>query len=213
MPVIANISDGTLENYPRIAERLAAVGDGVAGIELNISCPNVAAGGLEFGTDPHIVEQLVRDVKAASGRLPLLVKLTPNITDITVIARAAEQGGADGLSVINTVLGMAIDIESRRPKLANRVGGLSGPAIKPIAVRMVYQVHAAVAIPIVGMGGIMNAADAIEFLLAGASAVAVGTANFLNPAVSLEIIDGLSAYCKEHDIDDVRSLTGSLCDG
>ncbi len=211
--IVANISDGVLENYPKIAEALAERGEGLAGLELNISCPNVATGGLEFGTDPAIVEQLVRDVKAAAGHLPLLVKLTPNITDITVIAKAAEQGGADGLSVINTILGMAIDVHTRTPKLANRVGGLSGPAIKPIAVRMVWEVARAVSIPVVGMGGIMNALDAIEFLIAGATAVAVGTANFLNPSISIDIIEGIEAFCKEHGIDDVRSLTGSLRDG
>lgn len=211
--IIANISDGVLENYPKIAERLAADGEGLAGLELNISCPNVKTGGLEFGTDPAIVERLVRDVKAAAGSLPLLVKLTPNITDITVIAKAAEQGGADGLSVINTILGMAIDVQTRRPKLANRVGGLSGPAIKPIAVRMVWQVARAVSIPVVGMGGIMNALDAVEFLIAGATAVAVGTANFLNPGISIDIIEGIAAFCKEQNIDDVRTLIGSLDDG
>lgn len=213
LAVVANISDAVIDNYARIAGRLAEDGDGLAGIEVNISCPNVRTGGLEFGTDPEIVERLVRDVKAAAGPLPVLVKLTPNITDIRTIARAAEQGGADGLSVINTILGMAIDIRTRRPKLANRVGGLSGPAIKPVAVRMVNQVYRAVSIPIVGMGGIMNAEDALEFLIAGASAIAVGTANFLNPAISLEIIDGIAAFCAEHDIADVRQLTGSVEDG
>lgn len=211
--VIANICDATLENYPKIAERLATDGEGLGGLEMNISCPNIKAGGLEFGIDPVIVERLVRDVKAAAGHLPVLVKLTPNITDIRTIARAAEQGGADGLSLINTILGMVIDVPTRRPKLANRVGGLSGPAIRPIAVRMVWQVAKAVSIPLVGMGGIMTATDALEFLIAGATAVAVGTANFIDPGASIAILDGIEAYCRENAIDDIHTLIGSIDDG
>jgi len=213
VPIFVNISDSNLENYCKTAERLARDGDGVSAIELNISCPNVEKGGIEFGTDPQIVERITRDVKAASGRLPLFVKLTPNVTDIRAIARAAEQGGADGLSIMNTILGMAIDVRTRKPKLANRVGGLSGPAVKPIAVRMVWQVAKVVQIPIIGMGGVMNAEDAVEFMLAGATAVAVGTANFIDPTISVKIIEGLRAFCKEHDIADIRTIIGTVDDG
>ena len=183
VPVIVNICGEQVEEYLEVTEKLDAA-DGVAAIELNISCPNLHCGGMSFGVDPKLTEELVKGVRAKTT-LPLLVKLSPNVTDITVIARAAEGAGADGLSVINTALGMAIDINTRRPQLANITGGLSGPAIKPIALRMVWQVYNAVNIPIIGMGGIMTGDDAIEFYIAGAAAVAVGTANFINPRASL----------------------------
>ena len=182
---------------------------GVAAIELNISCPNLHCGGMSFGVDPKLADELVKGVRKKTT-LPLLVKLSPNVTDITVIARAAEDAGADGLSVINTALGMAIDISTRRPQLANITGGLSGPAIKPIAIRMVWQVYNAVSIPIIGMGGIMTGDDAIEFFIAGASAVAVGTANFVNPRASLDVVDGIEEYLERHRMHSIAELVGSL---
>ena len=179
VPVVVNVCGETLGEYCEVTEKLDAA-EGVAAVELNISCPNLDCGGMSFGVDSRLAGDLVKSVRAKTA-LPLLVKLSPNVTDIAEIARAIEDAGADGLSVINTLLGMAIDAETRRPQLANLTGGLSGPAIKPVALRMVWQVYNAVQIPIVGMGGIMTGEDAIEFFIAGASAVAVGTANFVNP--------------------------------
>ncbi len=208
VPVIVNICGKQLEEYVEVAEKLDAV-DGVAAIELNISCPNLHCGGMSFGVDPQLTYQLVKSVREKTS-LPLLVKLSPNVTDITVIARAAADAGADGLSAINTLLGMTIDIKARRPMLANITGGLSGPAIKPIALRMVWQVYNAVKLPIIGMGGIMTGDDAIAFFIAGASAVAVGTANFVNPRAPLDVIDGIRGYMEKYGVSSIKELVGSL---
>jgi dihydroorotate dehydrogenase (NAD+) catalytic subunit len=207
-PVIVNILGNTVDDYRQLAVRLNEV-DKVAAVEVNISCPNVKEGGVAFGTDPemaHAVTAAVRD----NYQGPVIVKLSPNVTDITVLARAVEEAGADAVSLINTVLGMAIDIETGRPKLANIVGGLSGPAIKPIALRMVWQVAMTVKIPVVGIGGITTPADAIEFLLAGASAIQVGTANFINPKATEEIIHGIGVYLQEKNVKSVSDLIGRM---
>jgi len=206
--VIVNFFGDTIEEYVEAAERLSCV-DGVHGLEMNISCPNKQAGWSIFGTDPKVTHDVVTAVRKKTG-LPLIVKLSPNVTDIAMMARVAEDAGADAVSVINTLTGMAIDIHTRKPKLANVRGGLSGPAIKPVAVRMVYEVKQAVKIPIIGLGGIMNADDAIEFIIAGATAVAVGTANFINPMATMEILDGMIEYMKIHQIEDIGSLTGTV---
>lgn len=208
VPVIVNICGERREEYEEVTEKLNLT-DGVAAVELNISCPNLHCGGMSFGVDPELTYQLVKAVREKTA-LPLLVKLSPNVTDITAIAAAAEDAGADGLSVINTVLGMAIDVNTRQPMLQNVTGGLSGPAIKPIALRMVWQVHNAVKIPIVGMGGIMTSEDALEFFIAGASAVAVGTANFVNPRAPLDIIHGICTYLEQNGIGSIADLVGSL---
>ncbi len=208
VPVIVNICGKTVEEYLTVVEKLSSA-DGVAGVELNISCPNLDRGGMSFGVDATLAHQLVTEVKART-HLPLLVKLSPNVTDITVIARAIEDAGADALSAINTLLGMAINAETRKPELANITGGLSGPAIKPVALRLVWEVYKSVSIPIVGMGGIMNATDALEFFIAGASAVAIGTANFVNPKASLEVIEGLHAYLEKMNMKSINELVGSL---
>lgn len=205
--VIVNFFGDSIDEYVAAAERLSSV-EGIHALEMNISCPNKQAGWCIFGTDPKVTTQVVGAVKKATN-LPLIVKLSPNVTDISLMARAAVDAGADALSVINTLTGMAIDIRTRRPKLANRTGGLSGPAIRPVAVRMVYEVFRAVKVPIIGMGGIMKAEDAIEFLLAGASAVAVGTANFVNPVATIEILDGIMAYMEEQGIGDINDLRGA----
>ena len=181
---------------------------GIAGLELNISCPNVKQVGLQFGTDPVMVQELVAAVKSQTS-LPVMAKLSPNVTDIVAIARAAERGGADCLSLINTLLGMAIDIENRKPFLANTFGGLSGPAIKPVALRMVYQVASEVPLPIMGMGGITDTRDVIEFLMAGATAVSIGTANFVNPLVTQEVLAGLRDYMEQNQITSVQELIGA----
>jgi dihydroorotate dehydrogenase (NAD+) catalytic subunit len=208
IPVIVNICGERLEEYEEVTEKLDGT-HGVAAIELNISCPNLHCGGMSFGVDSKLTHQLVNAVREKTA-LPLLVKLSPNVTDITVIASAAADAGADGLSVINTLLGMAIDIKTRRPMLENVTGGLSGPAIKPIALRMVWQIYNTVKIPIIGMGGIMTRDDAIEFFIAGASAVAVGTANFVNPRAPLDIIDGIREYLEQNGITSIGALVGSL---
>ena len=208
VPVVVNICGETLDEYIEVTEKLDAA-KGVAAVELNISCPNLDCGGMSFGVDPRLASELVGSVRTKTG-LPLLVKLSPNVTDIAEIARAIEDAGADGLSVINTLLGMAIDAKTRRPQLANLTGGLSGPAIKPVALRMVWQVYNAVKIPIVGMGGIMTGEDAVEFFIAGASAVAVGTANFVNPRASLDVTSGIREYLENHEFDSVKELVGSL---
>jgi len=207
-PVIVNFFGDTREEYILAAEQLSCV-DGIHGLEMNISCPNKQAGWSIFGTDPKVTHDVVSSVRKKTD-LTLIVKLSPNVTDIALMAKAAEDAGADALSLINTITGMAIDIQTRKPKLANIRGGLSGPAIKPIAVRMVYEVKQAVKIPVVGLGGIMNADDAVEFMIAGATAVAVGTANFINPMATIEILDGLTAYMKLHEIEDIASLTGTM---
>ncbi len=207
-PVIANFFGNTLEEYGEVAKKLNDVPE-VNAVELNISCPNVKQGGIVFGTDPSAAAQVVALVRKALSK-PLIVKLTPNVTDITVIARAVEEAGADAISCINTITGMAIDVKTRQPKIANRTGGLSGPAIRPVAVRMVHQVVQAVKIPVIGIGGIMCAADALEFLIVGAKAVQVGTANFIDPQAMLTIIDGIEAFLVDEGLTDINQVIGSL---
>lgn len=206
-PLIVNVAGESVEDFRELTKR---IGDeaGVAGIELNVSCPNVA-GGLDFSTDPRLTYQVVKASREAT-RLPIIPKLSPNVTDIRAIARAAEDAGAYGISLINTLVGMAVDVRTRRPKIANVTGGLSGPAIRPIAVRMVWQASQAVRLPILGMGGIVTGEDAVEFLLAGATAVAVGTASFVDPTAVMKVIDGLRDYCGANGIPDVRQLVGGL---
>lgn len=206
--VIVNILGDSLEEYQTLAQRLSEV-EGISGLEVNISCPNVKKGGVAFGTDPAMAEAVTRAVCAHTA-LPVIVKLSPNVTDITAIAKAVEAGGAQAVSLINTLLGMAIDVKSRRPRLANIVGGLSGPAIKPIALRMVWQVAQAVQIPVIGIGGITTTEDALEFLLAGATAIEVGTANFVNPRASQEIVEGLGRYVLENRLEGIREVIGGL---
>jgi dihydroorotate dehydrogenase (NAD+) catalytic subunit len=207
--VIVNIAGHSLEEYGLIAARLEQAREMIAAIEVNISCPNVKAGGMSFGIDCQCSSQVISLVRSKTS-LPLIAKLTPNVTDITELAKACEAAGANALSLINTILGMAIDAEQRRPVLANRFGGLSGPAIKPIALRMVYQTAQAVSIPIIGGGGIMNSIDVIEFLLAGASAVQIGSVNFHNPYAAPQIIEGLHSWCEEHGIERISELIGAL---
>lgn len=206
--VFINIYGKTVEEYAAIADTAEGVA-GIHGIEVNISCPNVSAGGLAFGVDPVAAAKVVKAVKAKTS-LPVMVKLSPNVTDITEIARSVEGEGADSVSLINTLTGMGIDIHTRKPLLGNVVGGLSGPAVKPVAVRMVYQVAKAVKIPVIGMGGIMTAEDAVEFLIAGATAVQVGTANFVYPDAAEKVVDGIEAFLKEKGILDVNDLIGSV---
>jgi dihydroorotate dehydrogenase (NAD+) catalytic subunit len=206
--VIVNILGDSIEEYGELACRLRGV-EGIDALEVNISCPNVKKGGVAFGTIPEMAAAVTRAVKLSTD-LPVLVKLSPNVTDIVTMAKAVAEGGADGISLINTLIGMAIDARSRRPKLANVIGGLSGPAVKPVALRMVWQVASAVSIPVIGIGGIGTAEDAIEFLLAGASAIQVGTANFYNPTAVEQIIDGLSRYLVEQDEETVQAIIGSL---
>ena len=205
--IIVNVCGKTTEDYLEVVERLGD--EPVDMLEINISCPNVKEGGIAFGQDPKAVEAITRAVKE-KAKQPVIMKLSPNVTDITVMAKAAEAGGADAISLINTLTGMKIDVERRRFALANRTGGLSGPAIKPVAVRMVYQAAQAVKLPIIGMGGIANGADALEFILAGASAVAVGTANFHNPRATLDTVEGIRNYMVRHGIEDVKELVGSV---
>lgn len=207
-PVFTNIYGRKAEDYAALAERIEAL-PAVAGIEINISCPNVKAGGVAFGVDPDSAGRVVREVRRRFQRL-LLVKLSPNVSDVTVIARRVEDEGADVLSLINTITGMAVDVESRRPVLANITGGLSGPAIRPVALRMVWQVCRSVSVPVVGIGGILSARDALEFLIVGATAVQVGTANFVNPRATMDIIDGLEAWLAEKGIARVTDVIGSL---
>ncbi len=206
--VIVNLYGESVEEFVALARALAGREE-VAALELNLSCPNVAAGGMAFGVDPEAVEGITRAVKQVAGQ-PVWVKLTPNLSDIVAVARAAEAGGADAVCLINTLLGMAIDARARRPRLGNVVGGLSGPAIKPVALRMVWQVAQAVEVPVVGMGGIVRGEDAAEFLLAGARAVQVGTANFLRPDACLQVVDELHAFCAEQGVEDVNRLVGAL---
>ena len=203
--IIVNVCGKSTQDYLEVVERLAS--EPVDMLEINISCPNVKEGGIAFGQDPKLVETITSDIKKIAKQ-PVIMKLSPNVTDITEMARAAEAGGADCLSLINTLTGMKIDINRRSFVLANKTGGMSGPAIHPIAVRMVYQVANAVNIPIIGLGGISNANDAIEMILAGASAVAVGTANFHNPAVTMEIVDGIAAYMKKYGFNSVSEMVG-----
>ncbi|SFH18391.1 dihydroorotate oxidase B, catalytic subunit [Desulfotomaculum arcticum] len=205
-PVIVNIAGDTVEDYALVARKLDGA-PGVAGLEINISCPNVKKGGIQFGSDPLSAAEVTRAVKAAT-KLPVIVKLSPNVTDIVAMAAAVAEAGADALSMINTLLGMVIDVNRRKPGLGNITGGLSGPAVRPVAVRAVWQVYRAVKLPILGMGGIMTAEDALEFILAGATAVAVGTANFVNPRATIEIIEGIDSYLREHGFNDINQLTG-----
>ncbi|MBN2284429.1 MAG: dihydroorotate dehydrogenase [Deltaproteobacteria bacterium] len=206
--VIVNIFGESVEEYAEVARILDGV-DGVHGVEVNISCPNVVRGGIDFGIDPEATRAVTSAVRAVTT-LPLIVKLTPNVTDITKIALAAQEGGADALSLINTLKGMAVDIETRKPRLRNITGGLSGPAIRPIALRMVWEVVRAVTVPVIGGGGIMTAADALEFLIAGARAVQVGTAGFIDPRAAIGVIGGIEAYLVKHGIPDINDLIGSL---
>jgi dihydroorotate dehydrogenase (NAD+) catalytic subunit len=206
--VIVNIFGNCVEEYAEVAAGLDGV-EGVDGIEVNISCPNVKTGGIAFGADPDPTRQVISAVREATG-IPLIAKLSPNVTDITAIARAARDAGADALSLINTLLGMAVDVEKKRPRLANITGGLSGPAIRPVAVRMVWEAARAVDIPVLGMGGIMTAEDALEFILAGAQAVAVGTASFVNPLAAVEVIEGIESYLIKNKIGDILELVGGL---
>ena len=205
--IIVNVCGHTTEEYCETVERLAQ--DPVDMLEINISCPNVKCGGISFGQDPKAVEAITAEIKRHAAQ-PVIMKLSPNVTDITEIARAAEAGGADALSMINTLTGMKIDIHRQTFAIANKTGGVSGPAVHPIAVRMVYQTAQVVNIPIIGMGGIQNAEDAIEFLLAGATAVAVGTANFHNPMTTVEVIDGIADYMKAHQVEKVTDLIGAV---
>jgi len=206
--IIVNVSGSSIEEYCSVAEQVNELAH-IPAIELNISCPNVKKGGMGFGTKPDMAAQVVEAVRKVYNKT-LIVKLTPNVTDITEIARAVEAAGADSVSLINTVLGMAIDVERQRPYLSTITGGLSGPCVKPLAVRMVWQVAHAVKIPVVGLGGISTAADALEFLMAGAKAVEVGTANFIDPTVTVKIIEGLEDYCKRHDIKDINEIIGII---
>lgn len=205
---IVNVSGSAVEDYVATAEKINQL-DNIPAIELNISCPNVKQGGMAFGTSPHAAEEVVAAVRKVYDKT-LIVKLSPNVTDITEIARATEFAGADSVSLINTILGMAIDAEKRRPLLSTITGGLSGACVKPVALRMVWQVKQAVKIPIIGLGGIMSATDAIEFLLAGATAVEIGTANFVDPAITLKVVEGIEEYMQRHGVKDVHELVGGL---
>ena len=205
--VVVNVCGRTTEDYCEVVERLAEEPADL--LEINISCPNVRCGGISFGQNPSSVEEITREIKK-HARQPVIMKLSPNVTDITEIARAAEAGGADAVSLINTLTGMKIDVQRRTFALANRTGGVSGPAIHPIAVRMVWQTAQAVKIPIIGMGGIATAEDALEFILAGATAVAVGTSNFRNPQVTLDVIEGIGCYMEEQHVEDIRELIGAV---
>jgi dihydroorotate dehydrogenase (NAD+) catalytic subunit len=208
VPIIVNIAGSTLREYREVAKKLNGV-PGIVALEVNISCPNVREGGLAFGTSSAMAAQVIRAVCSVAD-VPVIAKLSPNVTDVTAIARSVVDAGAAAVSLINTLLGMSIDIYTRRPRLGAVVGGLSGPAIKPVALRMVWQVAQAVSVPIIGMGGIMTAEDAVEFHLAGATAVAVGTANFVNPLATVEIISGLAAYLQQAGLTSVRDLIGAL---
>lgn len=207
-PVFTNIYGKSISDYALLAERIDELKE-IAGIEINISCPNVKAGGLAFGVVPETAAEVVGAVRKKTSK-PLIVKLSPNVTDITQIAGAVEDAGADSLSMINTITGMSIDIETRRPRLANITGGLSGPAIKPVALRMVWQVAQSIKIPVIGVGGIVYAEDALEFLIAGAAAVQVGTANFVNSHATIDIIEGIEAFLREKNISSVRDIIGTL---
>ena len=205
--IIVNVCGRTTEDYIEVVERLGD--EPVDLLEINISCPNVKEGGIAFGQDPKAVEAITREVKR-HARQPVIMKLSPNVTDITVMAKAAEAGGADVLSLINTLTGMKIDINRRAFAIANKTGGMSGPAVKPVAVRMVYQVTNAVSLPVIGMGGIATAEDALEFIMAGATAVSVGTANFYNPYATVEIADGIESYMEKQGVADIKELIGCV---
>jgi len=206
--VFANVFGYTRADYEHTIEILNQ-GEGIAAYELNVSCPNTAHGGIQFGSDPHMLDEVVRSAKRVAAR-PLIVKLSPNVTSIGLMARVAEEAGADAVSLVNTFLAMAIDAETRRPRIANVTAGLSGPAIKPIALRMVYDAAQAVKIPVIGMGGITTPVDVVEYMLAGASAVEVGTASYFDPVATEKLVDGLTEYCREHGIERLSELTGGL---
>jgi dihydroorotate dehydrogenase (NAD+) catalytic subunit len=206
--VIANIYGETYTEYSKVAEKLSSV-KGVHALEVNVSCPNVKKGGLSFGSDPKAAAEVTRRVKAETN-LPVIVKLTPNVTDIAAIAAAVEKAGADAVSLINTLTGMSVDLKTRTPHLKNITGGLSGPAIKPIALRMVWQVVQRIFIPVIGIGGIMTAEDALEFLIVGAKAVQIGTANFINPRATLDVIEGMQNYLIENKINDINEIMGTF---
>ena len=206
--IIVNACGSTVEEYVELARILNDLD--IDGVELNLSCPNVKAGCLAFGTSYEGVKEVTSQVRKVLDRKPLIVKLTPNVTDITAPAKGAEDAGADGISAINTLLGMKIDIDKRRPVLANNTGGFSGPAVKPVAVRCVHQIANAVNIPVLGLGGIMSGDDAIEFMLAGATAVSIGTGNFADPEISIKTIEGIERYMKKHNIDDINSIIGTV---
>lgn len=205
--VIVNVCGKTVSDYLEVVERLSDTP--VSMLEINVSCPNVKEGGIAFGQDPRALENITREVKKYAAQ-PIIMKLSPNVTDITEMARAAEAGGADVLSLINTLTGMKIDIHRRTFAIANRTGGMSGPAVKPVAVRMVYQTAQAVKLPIIGMGGICDGEDAVEFILAGATAVAVGTANFADPYAAKKVAEGIEAYMEQYQVEDIRELTGQV---
>jgi dihydroorotate dehydrogenase (NAD+) catalytic subunit len=207
VPVIVNVSGESVDEYARIAEELEGVA-GIAGLEVNISCPNVSGGRIPFGVDRESAAEVTSAVRESST-LPVIVKLTPNVTNVASIAEAVVKAGADGVSLINTLLGMAIDIGSRRPFLSTMTGGLSGPAVKPVALRMVYEVARSVDVPVIGIGGICSASDALEFMMAGATAVQVGTANFANPNAAIEIIDGLEQYLIDEGVMDIHEIIGA----
>ena len=206
--IIVNVCGRSIADYVEVVEKLSEE-DAVAGLEINVSCPNVKEGAIAFGQNPEALSRITREVKAHSKR-PVIMKLSPNVTDIALMAKTAEDAGADALSLINTITGMKIDVDKRKFALANRTGGISGPAIKPVAVRMVYQASHSIKIPVIGMGGIMNAYDALEFILAGASAVAVGAANFINPYATTEIIEGIEEYMKKNNIGSIKELIGAV---
>ena len=206
--IIVNACGSTVEDYVELARILNEID--IDGVELNLSCPNVKAGCLAFGTSYEGVKDVTSKVRKVLDKKPLIVKLTPNVTDITQPAKGAEDAGADGVSAINTLLGMKIDIDKRRPVLANNTGGFSGPAVKPVAVRCVHQIANAVNIPVLGLGGIMSGEDAIEFMLAGATAVSIGTGNFADPEVSIKTIEGIEKYMKKHNIEDINSIIGTV---
>jgi dihydroorotate dehydrogenase (NAD+) catalytic subunit len=207
VPVIVNIAGESIDDYSRLATRLDRVA-GVSGLEVNVSCPNVKSGGMEFGTDPRVAASVTRAVKMATS-LPVIVKLTPNVTSILEIAEAVADAGADALCLINTLRGMSIDVLARKPSLGNVCGGLSGPAIKPVALHMVYQVAGSVKLPIVGCGGIMSAQDALEFIMAGASAVEVGTAQFVNPRALLDVLEGIEEFMRREGVKDISEIVGA----
>lgn len=209
--VIVNVFGETLDEYKQVVEILSDT-DGVHGLEINISCPNVKRGGIVFGTDPDMAYEVTKALKGITD-LPVIVKLTPNVTDVCVIAESVQEAGADAISLINTLTGMSVDIEQRNPHLKNITGGLSGPAIKPVALRMVWQVVKRVTVPVIGIGGITSARDALEFMIVGARAVQIGTANFINPGAAVDIIDGIEDYFERHNITDVNEFIGTLQEG
>lgn len=209
--VIANIYGETYDEYIKVAKKLSSA-KGVHALEVNISCPNVKKGGVSFGSEPKTAAQVTRQVKDATG-LPVIVKLTPNVTDIAAIAQAVEKAGADAISLINTLAGMSIDLKTRMPHLKNITGGLSGPAIKPVALRMVWQVVQRVSVPVIGIGGIMTAEDALEFLILGAKAIQIGTANFINPRATIDILEGMQNYLKNSKIKDINDVIGTFKEG